>query len=177
MSGEPIHSFNAINDPSYVEDFLLTHRTFISSTKVMEHLLSLMHKGNALDTEKQRVTRVILLWVTNHFTDFETDPVMMEYLEKFEDVLENESSNSQQMLRMLLFASQAKARKRIVTITRAARSELLQFELIGGHDKSFGIFVDTVEKETKAAKAGLKRGDQILEVNRRNFEQGMTLQR
>ena len=34
-----------------------------------------------------------------------------------------------------------------------------------------------VEKETKATKAGLKRGDQILEVNRRNFEQGMTLQR
>ena len=63
ISGEPIHSSNAINDPSYVEDFLLTHRTFISSTKVMEHLLSLMHKGNALDTEKQRVTRVILLWV------------------------------------------------------------------------------------------------------------------
>ena len=34
-----------------------------------------------------------------------------------------------------------------------------------------------MEKESKAAKAGLKRGDQILEVNRRNFEQGMTLQR
>ena len=34
-----------------------------------------------------------------------------------------------------------------------------------------------VEKDSKAAKAGLKRGDQILEVNRRNFEQGMTLQR
>ena len=58
-----MHSLNAINDPCYVEDFLLTHRTFISSTKVMEHLLSLMHKGKTMDTEKQRVTRVILLWV------------------------------------------------------------------------------------------------------------------
>ena len=63
MPGEPMHSLNAINDPCYVEDFLLTHRTFISSTKVMEHLLSLMHKGKTMDTEKQRVTRVILLWV------------------------------------------------------------------------------------------------------------------
>ena len=54
------------------------------------------------------MTSFYIFQVTNHFTDFETDPVMMEYLEKFEDVLENESSNSQQMLRMLLFASQAK---------------------------------------------------------------------
>ena len=48
--------------------------------------------------------------VTNHFTDFETDPVMMEYLGKFEEVLENESTTGQQMLRMLLFASQDKVR-------------------------------------------------------------------
>ena len=32
-----------------------------------------------------------------------------------------------------------------------------------------------VEKNSKAAKSGLKRGDQVLEVNRRDFEQGMTL--
>ena len=71
MHGEPFHSFNAINDPCYVEDFLLTHRTFISSTKVMEHLLSLMQKGTCaldrvdLDTQKDKATRVILLWVRN----------------------------------------------------------------------------------------------------------------
>ena len=33
---------------------------------------------------------------------------MMEYLGKFEEVLENESTTGQQMLRMLLFASQDK---------------------------------------------------------------------
>ena len=104
----------------------------------------------------------------------------MECLKKFEDILENGSSSSQQMLRMLLFASQTKviqkilpsikiiidnifqiaikcyphqhlhtyyvlqARKRTVTIGRANRGELLQFELIGGHEKSYGVFVDTV---------------------------------
>ena len=71
MHGEPFHSFNTINDPCYVEDFLLTHRTFISSTKVMEHLLSLMQKGTGaldrvnLDNQKDKVARVILLWVRN----------------------------------------------------------------------------------------------------------------
>lgn len=37
-----------------------------------------------------QVTRVVLLWVNNHFTDFETDPDMMEFLEKFEACLEKE---------------------------------------------------------------------------------------
>lgn len=39
-----------------------------------------------------KVTRVVLLWVNNHFTDFETDPDMMEFLEKFEACLEKEVS-------------------------------------------------------------------------------------
>ena len=54
-----IHSPSAINDPSYVEDFLLTHRTFICSTKVMQHLLDLMLQKRSMD----KVTRVLLLWV------------------------------------------------------------------------------------------------------------------
>ena len=38
-----------------------------------------------------------------------------------------------------------------------------------------GIFVSRVEKGSKAAEVGLKRGDQILEVNSSNFEHAMTL--
>ena len=37
---------------------------------------------------RDKVTRVLLLWVNNHFTDFETDPTMMEFLERFEAELE-----------------------------------------------------------------------------------------
>ncbi len=49
--------------------------------------------------------------VHNHFPDFETDPVMMECLEKFESILEREKMNGQ--LRMLNFAC---AEKVILTI-------------------------------------------------------------
>ena len=62
------------------------------------------------------MTRVLLLWVNNHFTDFETDPSMMNFLEKFEGCLEAEKMQGQ--LRMLNFACAAKARKRTVTLTR-----------------------------------------------------------
>ena len=37
---------------------------------------------------RDKVTRVVLLWVNNHFTDFETDPQMMDFLETFESLLE-----------------------------------------------------------------------------------------
>ena len=39
------------------------------------------------------------------------------------------------------------------------RDEPLQFTLMGGHEKGFGIFIDKVEKGTKAAEIGLKRGN------------------
>lgn len=72
---------NSLTDPTYVEDFLLTHRVFIESPLyVAEQLLEWFKDGEVRD----RVTRVVLLWVHNHFTDFETDPEMIEFLETFE---------------------------------------------------------------------------------------------
>lgn len=72
---------NSLTDPTYVEDFLLTHRVFISSPLfVAEQLLEWFKDAEVRD----RVTRVVLLWVHNHFTDFETDPQMIEFLETFE---------------------------------------------------------------------------------------------
>ena len=37
-----------------------------------------------------QATRIILLWVNNHFNDFESDPAMYEFLEHFECLLERE---------------------------------------------------------------------------------------
>ena len=62
---------------------------------------------------------MLLLWVNNHFTDFETDPAMMEQLERFEGALEREKMQGQ--LRMLNFACAAKARRRTLTLTRPSR--------------------------------------------------------
>ena len=159
------------SDATYVEDFLLTYRTFISSPiDVAEKLLDWFHEGKLCD----RVTRVLLLWVHNHFTDFENDPIMMEFLERFEVALDVKKMNGQ--LRMLNFTCAEKARKRTITLTRQSREEPLQFSLMGGYERGFGIFVDRVDKNSKAAEIGLKRGDQILEVNRQSFQHNKTLQ-
>jgi Rap guanine nucleotide exchange factor 2 len=45
---------------------------------------------------------------------------------------------------------------------------------MGGYERGFGIFVERVEAASKASEVGLKRGDQIIEVNRQSFEHNMT---
>ncbi|XP_055310554.1 rap guanine nucleotide exchange factor 2 isoform X11 [Sitodiplosis mosellana] len=169
---------NSMTDPTYVEDFLLTHRTFIPCAQnVLRQLLQWFesestHPAQTTATPIQirdRVTRVILLWVNNHFTDFETDQMMMKYLEQFENGLENKNMHEQ--LHLLHIACAAKARTRVVTLARSSRDEDLHFSIIGGYEKGgCGIFISNVDKKTKPEDVGLKRGDQILEVNGNSFE-------
>ncbi|XP_058818831.1 rap guanine nucleotide exchange factor 2 isoform X3 [Topomyia yanbarensis] len=167
-------------DPYYVEDFLLTFRTFISdpidvSKQLLKwfnvdglddgsELVDAIHQASANDI-CDRVTRVVLLWVNNHFTDFDTDPQMMEFLEIFESALEKK--NMLEQLRLLHVYAQHNARERNVTLARSSRDEDLNFQISGGIG---GIFITKVEPKTKAYDVGLKRGDQILEVNGQNFE-------
>ena len=62
---------------------VLWSRTDISDVDVLRSLLCC-----------RQVTRVVLLWVNNHFNDFETDPAMSDFLETFEKLLENQVSDA-----------------------------------------------------------------------------------
>ncbi|XP_077333261.1 rap guanine nucleotide exchange factor 2 isoform X8 [Lithobates pipiens] len=156
---------HSVVDPTYIEDFLLTYRTFLSSPmEVGKKLLEWFNDPSLRD----KVTRVVLLWVNNHFNDFEGDLAMTRFLEEFENNLEREKMGGH--LRLLNIACAAKAKRRLITLTKPSREALLPFTLLGGSDKGFGIFVDSVDPGSKAVEAGLKRGDQILEVNGQNFE-------
>lgn len=72
--------------------------------------------------------------------------------------------------RLLNIACAAKARTRNVTLARPTRDEVLHFSILGGYERGFGIFISKVDKKSKAEDVGLKRGDQILEVNGQSFE-------
>ncbi|XP_059398826.1 rap guanine nucleotide exchange factor 6 isoform X1 [Carassius carassius] len=155
----------SVVDPTYIEDFLLTYRTFLSSPmQVGKKLLEWFKVDSLRDT----VTRIVLLWVNNHFNDFEGDPVMTQFLEDFEKLLD--SSKMKGHLRLLNIACAAKAKCRQITLQKPSRESPLFFSVQGGSERGFGIFVETVEEDSKAAEAGLKRGDQILEINGQNFE-------
>uniref|UniRef100_A0A4X1UMB7 Rap guanine nucleotide exchange factor 6 n=2 Tax=Sus scrofa TaxID=9823 RepID=A0A4X1UMB7_PIG len=156
---------HSIVDPTYIEDFLLTYRTFLESPLDVGIKLLEWFK---IDSLRDKVTRIVLLWVNNHFNDFEGDPAMTRFLEEFEKNLEDTKMNGH--LRLLNIACAAKAKWRQVVLQKASRESPLHFSLNGGTEKGFGIFVEGVEPSSKAADAGLKRGDQIMEVNGQNFE-------
>ncbi|KAJ6667961.1 hypothetical protein lerEdw1_016282 [Lerista edwardsae] len=156
---------HSIVDPTYIEDFLLTYRTFLSSPlEVGEKLLEWFQ----VDSLRDKVTRVVLLWVNNHFNDFEGDTAMTRFLEEFEKHLENAKMKGH--LRLLNIACAAKAKWRQITLQKPSRDSPLFFSLLGGNENNFGIFVETVEPGSKAAEVGLKRGDQVMEINGQNFE-------
>ncbi|XP_072517789.1 rap guanine nucleotide exchange factor 6 isoform X2 [Salminus brasiliensis] len=155
----------SVVDPTYIEDFLLTYRTFLSSPmEVGKKLLEWFKVDSLRDT----VTRIVLLWVNNHFNDFEGNPSMTQFLENFEKLLDEAKMKGH--LRLLNIACAAKAKWRQVTLQKPSRESPLHFSLQGGSERGFGIFVETVEVGSKAAEAGLKRGDQIMEINGQNFE-------
>ncbi|XP_030649713.1 rap guanine nucleotide exchange factor 6 [Chanos chanos] len=155
----------SVVDPTYIEDFLLTYRTFLSSPmEVGRKLLEWFNEDSLRDT----VTRIVLLWVNNHFNDFEGDTTMTRFLEEFEKLLE--SAKMKGHLRLLNIACAAKAKWRQVTLQKPSREAPLSFTVQGGTERGFGIFIETVEEGSKAAEAGLKRGDQIMEINGQNFE-------
>nr|XP_020025668.1 rap guanine nucleotide exchange factor 6-like isoform X2 [Castor canadensis]XP_020025669.1 rap guanine nucleotide exchange factor 6-like isoform X2 [Castor canadensis] len=147
---------HSIVDPTYIEDFLLTYRTFLESPLDVGIKLLEWFK---IDSLRDKVTRIVLLWVNNHFNDFEGDPAMTRFLEEFEKNLEDTKMNGH--LRLLNIACAAKAKWRQVVLQKASRESPLHFSLNGGSDKGFGIFVEGVEPGSKAADAGLKRGDQV----------------
>ncbi|KAL1778791.1 rap guanine nucleotide exchange factor 6 isoform X2 [Sigmodon hispidus] len=156
---------HSIVDPTYIEDFLLTYRTFLESPLDVGIKLLEWFK---IDSLRDKVTRIVLLWVNNHFNDFEGDPAMTRFLEEFEKNLEDTKMNGH--LRLLNIACAAKAKWRQVVLQKASRESPLHFSLNGGSERGFGVFVERVEPGSKAADAGLKRGDQIMEVNGQNFE-------
>uniref|UniRef100_A0A8C4QKF3 Rap guanine nucleotide exchange factor 2 n=1 Tax=Eptatretus burgeri TaxID=7764 RepID=A0A8C4QKF3_EPTBU len=152
---------HSVVDPTYVEDFLLTWRTFLPNGLPVGHkLLTWFHDTSLRD----KVTRVVLLWVCNHFSDFESDPKLMCLLENFETFLGREKMIGH--LQLLNIACSTKARLRNVTLLRSSRESPLEFELAGGLD---AIYVSKLKPGSKADECGLQRGDQIVEVNGHSF--------
>lgn len=69
---------------------------------------------------RDRAVRVVLLWVNNHFEDFERSHSLMAFLESFEERLESDKLAGP--LKLLRIACSTKARRRCCTLLRPRRS-------------------------------------------------------
>lgn len=70
-------------DENFVQDFLLMYRVFIfDPTEIMTKILDWLSDGRC----RERVARIVLIWVNNHFNDFEANKEMLALLDRFESV-------------------------------------------------------------------------------------------
>lgn len=79
-------------------------------------------------------------------------------------LLELKAMYSQQAL--LNITCSVKSRARTVILTRSNRDQELAFNILGGKETGYGIFISHVEPNTVAEKNGLKRGDEVKTKSR-----------
>jgi len=131
------------------------------------------------DNLRDKIIRIVLMWINNYYLDFDLVSILdkdsnlncsgQQFLDLFERKLANNVSLLTQ-LRLLHIGLSTKAKVRHINFTRNNRQDdLLNFTILGGYERGYGIFVSKVENGSKIEQLGLRKGDQILEVNGINF--------
>ncbi|CAG5094555.1 Oidioi.mRNA.OKI2018_I69.XSR.g13661.t3.cds [Oikopleura dioica] len=152
-------------DKFFIEDFLLMSRIFLQSlSQIGDTLLQWFEQPSY----RRNVTRVVSLWVNEHFCDFDTNRELLTFLESFERRLEEE--NLPQERDLLHLVCESKPRERVIKMVRKDVEGELFFKVMGGAEKGYPLYVSSVDAGSPADSAGLKRGDMILAMNDRNFE-------
>lgn len=152
-------------DKFFIEDFLLMSRIFLQSLSQIGDILLQWFEQPSY---RRNVTRVVSLWVNEHFCDFDTNRELLTFLESFERRLEEE--NLPQERDLLHLVCESKPRERAIKMIRKDVDGDLFFKVMGGAEKGYPLYVASVDAGSPADSAGLKRGDMILAMNDRNFE-------
>lgn len=133
------------------------------------------------DNLRDKVIRIVLMWINSYYLDFDLVSMLdssrsltpancgPQFLDLFEHKLSANLSLLTQ-LRLLHIGLSTKAKTRHINLTRNNRQDdVLHFTISGGYERGYGIFVSKVEPNSKVEQMGLRKGDQILEVNGINF--------
>lgn len=132
------------------------------------------------DNLRDKVIRIVLMWINNYYLDFHLLSILdnnnqnafnnlssgQQFLDLFEYKLSTNLSLLTQ-LKLLHIGLSTKAKVRPINLTK--NNDVLNFTILGGYERGYGIFVSKVEPNSKVEQLGLRKGDQILEVNGINF--------
>ena len=122
---------------------------------------------------------MVLLWVNNHFNDFELDKQMTNYLDTYDQasisqthslldlinspgikLLEQNSMFNQQSL--LNITRSVKSHPRTIIVNRSNRDQELPFAVVGGtRGMAQGVFVSRINADSVVDKNGMRVGDEV----------------
>ncbi len=88
---------------------------------------------------RRNVTRVVSLWVNEHFCDFDTNRELLTFLESFERRLEEE--NLPQERDLLHLVCESKPRERAIKMIRKDVDGDLFFKVMGGAEKGTRFYI------------------------------------
>ena len=133
------------------------------------------------DNLRDKIIRIVLMWANNYYLDFDLVSILdkdsnlnaLQSGHQFLDLFEHKLSSNVSLLtqlRLLHIGLSTKAKIRHINLTRNNRQDdLLYFTILGGYERGYGIFVSKVDAGSKIEQLGLRKGDQILEVNGISF--------
>ena len=154
---------HSASETSYVEDFLLTYRTFIKDPTYVSEKLEKWFNDQSSTCMRDRIVRVVFCWVANHYIDFEASSSLSFFLEKFHDKLQTEGKTKEGSNLVKICGKKGKMRK--VELDSVMRRDELPFNLMtpfGGK----GAYIKTFKQKVE----GLKVGDHVIAVNNKNVE-------
>ncbi|RDD37180.1 Rap guanine nucleotide exchange factor 6 [Trichoplax sp. H2] len=147
-------------EETYIEDYLLTYRTFNQEASGIFSNLFEWFKDKTLH---DKVVKIVIKWLEYVHEDFDRNIMLQKYLENFTKQVE--SQNLFGLLRQLENVIVSKAHFRTIVFDRLSKDKPPGFSVMGGKEFATGLFVSNVEPYSKADELGLKIGDQLLEIN------------
>ena len=154
---------HSASETSYIEDFLLTYRSFIKDPTFVSEKLDKWFYDQSPTCMRDRIIRVVFSWVANHYIDFEANSSLSFFLENFYDKLQNEGKPKESSNLVKICGKKGKLRK--VELDSVIRRDELPFNLMtpfGGK----GSYIKTFKQKVE----GLKVGDHLIAVNNKNVE-------
>lgn len=149
-------------DDTFHKDFLLTYRTFLKNPlPLINRLKEAWQTG--LPDQRERIVKIVLNWVTEHFPDFEESDDMTQFLDWFEERLLEDGKVGEK--RALDKARTDFPKIRSVELDRPGTNAPLNFTVVGGWSVGYPNLISEVERDSAPEKAGLRVGDMILEIN------------
>ncbi|KAI6656432.1 Rap guanine nucleotide exchange factor 2 [Oopsacas minuta] len=147
-------------DEKYIEYFLLTYRVFLPQPSGVSYRIE---HWFSTPNHSIKAVQVLLIWLRNHYTDFEHDNEMQDFLDKFIHMLKVSGREMAGYADSIRELRAIKSSLRYVSMS-ALHEQVSPIAIGGGAEIGFPILVTKVTK-TRLLNIALLQGDELVSIN------------
>ena len=147
-------------DENYIEHFLLTYRVFLPQPSGLSYRIE---HWFSTPNYAIKAVQVLLVWLRNHYTDFENNSEMQDFLDKFIHMLKVSGREMGGYADSIRELRAIKAPIRYVRLS-ALHETASPIAIGGGAEIGLPILITRVAK-SRLANATVLQGDQLMSIN------------